>query len=71
MTMAFFQENHENPILTVMERMATPTKTHPSKLPGKYVSLVEKRGKTKKKIVTIMYYTRQREHDQMQCGKVN
>lgn len=41
MPMAFFQENH-NPILTVMERMATLTKTHPSKLPGKYVSLVEK-----------------------------
>lgn len=60
MTMAFFQENHNNPILTVMERMATPTKTHPSKLPGKYVSLVEKRGKTKKKCNHHVLYKTER-----------
>lgn len=55
MPMAFFQENH-NPILTVMEQMATPTKTHPSKVPGKYVSLVEKQGKTKKKCYCRVLY---------------
>lgn len=66
--MAFFQENHKF-ILTVMEQMATPTKTHPSKLPVKYVLLVENQGKTKKSYCLVLY--KQREHDQMQCGKAN